>query len=181
MNGNFWTVVMTIPLAILKQLAQFGGVFGVADDGADLGELLDGVPYLPVQYLPVGDDDDRIEERSAVLLQPDQLVGQPRDGVRLAAARRVLNQILRADSLGGCVVQELAHHVQLVVAGPYLLPLLASRLVVLRLHDLSVVLDDVGEPLAGEDLLPQVVGLEAVGVRRIACPVVPPLVEGQEP
>ena len=43
----------------------------MADDGADLGELLDGVPYLPVQYLPVGNDDGRIEERFAVLLQAD--------------------------------------------------------------------------------------------------------------
>ena len=93
----------------------------------------------------------------------------------------MLNQILRADSPGGCVGQQSAHNVQLVVAGPYLLAPLASRLVVLRLHDLSVVLDDVGEPGAGEDLLPQVVGLETVGVRRIALAIVPPLVEGQEP
>ena len=59
------------PLAILEQGAEMAGAFGVAHDGADLGELLDGVPYLPVQYLPVGNDDYRIEERSAVLLQPD--------------------------------------------------------------------------------------------------------------
>ena len=135
----------------------------MAHDGADLGELLDGVPYLLVQYPAVRDDDGQIEERVAVLLQPDELVGQPRDGVRLAAARRVLNQILGADSRDGCVSQEPAHHVQLVEAGPYLLSPLASRLIVPRLHDLSVVLNDVGEPVAGEDLLPQVVGLEAVG------------------
>ena len=36
-------------------------------------------------------------------------------------------------------------------------------------------------PSRGEHLLPQVVGLEAVGVRRVARPVVPSLVEGQEP
>ena len=59
------------PLAILKQGAEMAGAFGVAHYGADLGELLDGVPYLPVQYLPVGNYDDRIEERLAVLLQPD--------------------------------------------------------------------------------------------------------------
>ena len=99
----------------------------------------------------------------------------------LAAARRVLNQIPRADSPGGCVSQEPAHHVQLVVAGPYLLSPLASGLVVFRLHDLGVVLDDVGQPVAGQDLLPEVVGLEAVGVRRIARAVVPSPVEGQEP
>ena len=142
------------PLAILKQGAEMAGAFGMAHDRANLGEVLDGVPYLLVQYLAVRDDDGRIEERLAVLLQPDELVGQPRDRVRLAATRRVLNQILRADSPGGCVSQEPTHHVQLVVAGPYLLAPLTSGLVVPRLHDLSIVLDDVGEPVAGEDLLP---------------------------
>ena len=59
------------PLAILEQGAEMAGAFGMAHDGADLGELLDGVPYLLVQYLSVGNDDDRIEKRFAVLFQPD--------------------------------------------------------------------------------------------------------------
>ena len=58
---------------------------------------------------------------------------------------------------------------KLVVTGPYLLPPLAPGLLVLRLNDLGVVLDDVGEPVAGENLLPQVVGLEAVWIR-LDCP-----------
>ena len=153
----------------------------MADNGADLGELLDGVPYLLVQYLAVRDDDHGIEDDRVVPLQPYQLVGQPSDGVGLAAAGRVLDQVLGADAPAGSVGQQSAHHVQLVVAGPYLLSPLASGLVVPRLHDLGVVLDDVGQPVAGEDLLPEVVGLEAVGVRRIARAVVPSPVEGQEP
>ena len=36
-------------------------------------------------------------------------------------------------------------------------------------------------PVAGQDLLPEVVGLEPVGVRRVAGAVVPALVERQEP
>ena len=59
------------PLAFLQEGAQTLGGLGVADDGADLGELLDGVLYLLVQYPAVRDDDGRIEERFAVLLQPD--------------------------------------------------------------------------------------------------------------
>ena len=59
------------PLAFLQEGAETLGAFGMADDGADLGELLDGVPYLLVQYPAVRDDDGRIEERFAVLLQPD--------------------------------------------------------------------------------------------------------------
>ena len=58
------------PLAILEQGAEMAGAFGMAQDRADLGELLDGVPYLLVQYPAVRDDDGRIEERLAVLLQP---------------------------------------------------------------------------------------------------------------
>ncbi len=153
----------------------------MAHDGADLGELPDGVPDLLVQDFPIRDDDHRVEERLALPFQPDQLVGKPGDGVGLAAACRVLNQIPGADSPTGRIGQEPAHHVQLVVAGPYLLAPLAPRFLVLRHHDLGVVLDDVNEPFAGENLVPQVVGLEAVGVRRMARAVVPPPVEGQEP
>ena len=37
------------PLALMEQPAQVGGVLVMAHNGTDLGELLDGVPYLPVQ------------------------------------------------------------------------------------------------------------------------------------
>ena len=126
-------------------------------------------------------DDHGVEDGRVILLQSYQLVGQPRDGVGLAAASRVLNQILRACSPTGCIGQQPPHHVQLVIARPYLIAPLAARLVVFHLDDLGVVLNDVGQPVSGEHLLPQVIGLEAVGVRRIACTVVSPLVEGQEP
>ena len=118
MKGNFWTVVMTIRLPSWSSVRRMARALGVAHDGADLGELLDGVPDLLVQQPPVGDHDHRIEERLAVPLQPDELVAQPGDGVGLAAARRVLDQILGADSPTGHVRQQLAHHVELVVAGP---------------------------------------------------------------
>ena len=49
-------------------------------------KLPDRVTYLLIQDLPICDDDDRIEEGTAVLLEPDELVGEPRDGVRLAAS-----------------------------------------------------------------------------------------------
>ena len=79
------------------------------------------------------------------------------------------------------VGQQPAHHVELVVARPDLhLPLLA-RLRVRGLDDLRVVLQDVGQPVAGEHPRPEVVGLEAVRIRRVPGPIVPALVEGQEP
>ena len=168
-------------LAPLKERSEVAGGLGMAHDGADLGELLDRVPYLLVQHPPVRDDDHGVEDGRIVLLQSYQLVGEPRDGVGLAAARRVLDQILGTDSPTGCVGQQSAHHVQLVIAGPYLLSPLSARLVVPAFHDLGVVLDDVGQAVAGDDMLPEIIGLEAVGVGRVARAVVPPLVEGQEP
>ena len=169
------------PLAVLEQGAEMARVLGMSHDGADLRELLDGVLDLLVQHPPIRHHDHRIDDRLTVPLQPDQLVGQPGDGVGLAAAGRVLNQILVADAPPRRVVQQLPHHVELVVARPDLLPLLLSRLRVPRLHDLGVVFDDVDEPAAGEDLFPEVVGLESVGIGRVARAVVPAAVEGQEP
>ena len=181
MNGNFCTVVMTIFFPSRRKDRRSPELWAWPTMERDLRELLDRVPDLLVEDLPVRDDDYRIEEGRAVLLEPDELVGKPRDGVRLAASGRVLDQVPATGAPSGHVRQELAHHVQLVVARPYLLPPLASGLVVLALDDLGVVLDDVGQPAAGERFLPQVVGLEPVGVRRVAAAAVPPPVEGQEP
>ena len=52
---------------------------------------------------------------------------------------------------------------------------------VLLLNDLGVVLQDVRQALRREDPLPQVVGLQAIRVGRIAGAVVAALVERQEP
>ena len=53
-----------------------------------------------------------------VLRQADQLMRQPGDGVRLAAAGRVLDQIAPARAVRLRVGQELAHHVELMEARP---------------------------------------------------------------
>ena len=50
-------------LAALDELAQVAGVLGVAHRRAHLGELLDRVADLLVEDAPVGDDDDRVEDR----------------------------------------------------------------------------------------------------------------------
>ena len=63
MKGNFCTVEMMIFLPLCDEPAQVAGMLGVADGGADLGELLDGVADLLVEDAPVGDDDDRVEDR----------------------------------------------------------------------------------------------------------------------
>ena len=115
------------------------------------------------------------------LREHDELVGQPGDGVALPAARRVLDQVAPARPVRGGVGQQPADDVELVVAGPDLRPLLPAGLLVLRLHHLGVVLQDVGQALARQHLAPQVVGLDAARVGRIAGAVVPAPVERQEP
>ena len=101
--------------------------------------------------------------------------------VALAAARRVLDEVAAARSVPGGVGEQPAHDVELVVAGPDLRPLLPAGLLVLRPHHLGVVLKDVGQALAGQHLAPQVVGLDAARVGRVAGAVVPAPVERQEP
>ena len=53
----------------------------MANDGTDLGVLLDGISDLPVEKDPVGDDYDGCEDVGVVLFQSDKLVRQPGDGV----------------------------------------------------------------------------------------------------
>ena len=72
-----------------------------ADRRSHLGELLDRLADLLVEDAAVGDDDDRVEDFLVVLLQADELMGQPGDRVRLAAAGRVLDQVPLADALLG--------------------------------------------------------------------------------
>ncbi len=77
--------------------------------------------------------------------KPIKLVREPGDGVRLAAAGRVLDQVALARAVARRVRQELAHHVELVIAREDLQRLLLAGLLVLRLDDLGVVLEDVGQ------------------------------------
>ena len=82
------------------------------------------------------------------LLQADELVRQPGDRVGLAAARRVLDQVALPGAVRRRVGQQLAHHVELVVAREDLRLLLLAGLLVLLLDDLGVVLEDVGQARA---------------------------------
>ncbi len=168
-------------LALGEKQAQVARVLRVPHRGAHLRELLDGVADLLVEDAPVGDDDDRVEDWSLGLRKADELVRKPGNRVRLAAARRVLDQIAPARAAHLRVGEQPAQHVELVIARPDLEPLLPAGLVVPGLDDLRVVLEDVGQARAGEHALPQVVGLQPVGVGRVAGAVAPALVERQEP
>ena len=61
-NGNFCTVEMMIFLPLSINLRRSPEVFGTADSGSDLGELLDRIVNLLVEEDPVSDDEDRIRK-----------------------------------------------------------------------------------------------------------------------
>ena len=91
-------------LAARDELSQVGRVFRMPDRRTDLRELLDGVADLLVEDLSVGDDDDRVEDRRRVLLQTNQLMRQPRNRIRFARTRRMLNQIFLTRTARLCVL-----------------------------------------------------------------------------
>ena len=167
-------------LAGLDEAAKVAGTLRVPHGRADLGVPPDRVADLPVEEEPIGDHDDGIEDRGAVLREsepvlrepepePDQLVREPGDGVALAAARGVLDEVAPAGAVRGGVGEQPAHHVELVVARPDLASRLAAGSLVPGLHHLGVVLQDMGQALAGQHLAPQVVGLDPARVGR-NCP-----------
>ena len=86
------------------------------------------------------------------LLEADQLMRQPCDRVRLAAARRVLDEVALAGAVLAGVGEQSADYVELVVPRPDLGQALLACLLVLVGDDLGVVLEDVRESRRGQDL-----------------------------
>jgi len=96
----------------------------------------------------------------------------------------MLDKIALAHPIGMGAAQQGTHSAQLMETRENLLTLLAFLTASVRLfilHHLRVTLDDVGQRLAGQHLLPQVIGLQPLRVGRIARAAVPALVEWQEP
>lgn len=79
------------------------------------------------------------------------------------------------------VDEEFPDYVELVITWEDLFPLLSAGFPVFLLDDLCVVLQDIGQALTGEDVSPEEVGFEPVGIRRVAGTVVVAQVEGEEP
>ena len=168
-------------LARLQELAQRAGPIGMSDDRCHLSELLDRVPDLLVEQPPIGHDDCGVECQAPRMLQTDQLMREPGDGVALAAAGRVLDQVAPPDTVTPGVAQQFPHDVELMVAGEHLARRLLLAVLVPLLDDLSEVLQDLGQARLGQHVAPQVVGLQPGSVGRIPGSIVPALVEGQEP
>jgi hypothetical protein len=169
---------------------EFGGLgAGVAADGNhDAGlvlDLVDRVLQLGVQHGPVGHDDDGVEDLLVVgAVQGAELVRGPGDGVGLAGAGGVLDQVAVAGALGAGGLDELVDHVPLVVAGEQQgladFPLAGDGVGLVADLQVQELADDVQPGVALQDLFPEVAGGRSLGVDRVAGVAVVAEVEGQE-
>ena len=148
-------------------------------------ELVDGILQLPVEHLPVGDDEHRVEDFLARgRVQGGEPVGGPRDRVGLARPRRMLDEVAVARSVGACRGGEGGDRAPLVKARKADLRTVGhfSReriglLLVVRVHELR---EDLQPRVAVEHVLPEVGGAGLLAVRRVAGASVVAAVEGQE-
>ena len=168
-------------LARLDKAAQIARSIGMGHGGLHLGVLSDRIANLLVENATVRHHYDRIEDRRCVRLEPNQLVSEPGDGVALAAARRVLDQVPFTVAVRAGVGKKFAHGIELVVTRPDLHPFCLTGLLIPGRNNLGVVFQDVGEASSSQHLPPQVVGLETVRVWRVAGAVVRAAVERQKP
>ena len=89
-------------LALLQETRQVVGLPRQAHHVLQVRELLDVLPDVCIERLPVGEDEDDVHQlvARAGLEQAVQPVGQPADGERLAAAGGVVDEVFPPDVAG---------------------------------------------------------------------------------
>ena len=163
--------------ALTARIAFDGG-----HDSFGAFKILDGLAKLPVDHVPVRNDNHRIENLFVVgIVQVAQEVGRPGDRLCLAAARRVLNQVLLARSFFQHFGQQVTSYVKLMETGE---DDLLDVFLFVTLGD-QITAKDVQPAISLPNILPEVGRLVPVRVCRVAFPTVLPrpvaaLVEGQE-
>ena len=147
------------------------------DDARRALEVEDGILQLRVDDVAVGDDEDRVER---LLLRRVAQVGQemrrPRDGVRLARASGVLDEVPASGAVRQHGRLQLPRDVQLVVAredDP------RDLLLGVALGD-EVAAEDLEPALARPDLLPEVRGTVPARIDGVALAAAVAQVERQE-
>ena len=150
--------------ACLQGLAELArGLVDVLHHAQGLLELPDGLLELAVQHPPVGHHHHRVEDPPILpVVQHRELVGQPGDGEALAAARRVLDQVVFTGAVVARVVHQPAHTVELLIARKDQgAPAGLAPVIVLRFHLVDELPDEVEQAVPGPDPFPQVIGREA--------------------
>src|SRR6266516_212619 len=104
-------------LAIFKRLLQLvGGRIDIFDHAEGLLELLYRLLELLIEHAAVGNDDDGIEYPLILYVMEDrELVSQPGDGIALATARAVFDQVTLSRPFCPRVRYQAAHGIELVV------------------------------------------------------------------
>src|SRR6266566_3995235 len=104
-------------LAIFKRLLQLvRGFIDIFDHAKGLLELVYRLLELLVEHAAVSNDDDRIEYPLIPGVMEDrELVSQPGDGITLAAARAVFNQVTLSRPFRPRVRYQAAHGIEMVV------------------------------------------------------------------
>src|SRR6266567_4503623 len=146
-------------LAIFKRLLQLvGGFIDIFDYAEGLLELLYRLLELLIEHAAVGNDDDGIEYPLIHGVMEDrELVSQPGDGITLAAARAVFDQVTLSWPFRPRVGYQAAHGIELVVTRED--QALLARLfpfIIVFLDLLDELLDKVEHAGSRPDVFPQV-------------------------
>ena len=145
-------------------------------------KLVNSVLQLPIQNPTVGNDHHRIEHLLIVCPKAVKPIGQPRDGVAFAAPRRMLDKVIFSRAVCLCIGFEFSDGGQLVVPGKNdaLFLLLFSTLGFYVRFQVDEPPHNVEPTVSLLDFFPQVGGLVAVGVERIARPAIETFVKGEK-
>ena len=172
---------------VLQGLGQLPGpLVDLLNDPELVLELVDRVLQLLIQNDAVSHDDHAVEDALVrLVVQGSEPVGQPADGIALATAGRVLDEIVVPVPLAPSLLHQQPDRVELVVAREdHRLDLHLAAVVVASL--LGLQMDEPGkhveQAVPGEHLLPEVGRPVAAALRvgRVPGAPVTPLVEGKE-
>ena len=161
-----------------------GVVVDLHDHAASVLELVDRVLELAVEDHAIGDHDHLVEHLVVLrIVKRREPVRRPRDRVRLSRARRVLDQIRMTGSVRTRVRLKLHDRIPLVIAreNHALCCSPSGHRSLLGSLDVDEAMQDVEPGILAPDPLPEIRGLVAVRVRRIALPEVVAEVEREEP
>ena len=137
---------------------------------------------LLVQINSVGNHDHRIEELlTGITLQPHQLMRKPGDGIGLAGTGGMLDQIPAANAIAFCVRKKRSDDSKLMVARENLLIAFRTGVLVHFFNYLGIILNDVRQRVFLKNMLPEVIRLYSVRIRRITGTIAVAHVEGQKP
>ena len=165
-------------LAFVQELLQLTSTLRPTNCCRYLHKLFDGVFDLLVQIDTVSHDNNRIKDFfAAVIFQCDKLMCQPRNGIGFTGTGAVLNQISTTNTVTLRIAEQRFYHGKLMVTREHLLIFCNTGVFVLLRDDLSIVFDDVGELILGQNLFPKIIRFDSIGVRRIACTVIEAFVE----